>query len=112
MSNVERYYKALKTAVDLQQKQYEVKELMRELSDNLTVAELKRRSFNDDDANKAFELLLNDNDIYIDESMYVSSILIYKDVNINLHIDKSSLNGSAMRCVLKDISNKDIFDAY
>jgi hypothetical protein len=111
MSNIERYEQILIAAIEIQQLKSEIKDRLRVLSQNMTAYELKNRSFENEDASKAFSIVLAKNDFIVMPESHVQSSLKYKDVKIYLHCQPAKLGSQAMGRIIDAIKNTEILDA-
>ena len=110
MNNVERYEALMTAALEAKQLKIELKRKLAEMGKIITASELHGRYFNSEDANKAFAILA-DGKVKIEERQHVKSQLIYKDVEISLHAHPHRLESDAMKHVLDELGNKEIFEA-
>lgn len=109
MNNVERYERLIMSALEAQQSIIDLKGHLKDVADNMTAYELSNRSFNDDDAKKAFAII-NDSLVDIEECQFIKSRLKFKDVEISLHCLPNNVKADAIRQVMKDLTNNQIFN--
>lgn len=108
MSTTERYEKLIMAALRAQQLKKELSDELRTVSENLTAYEIKHRSFDNEAAHKAF-LLIADSGVEIEPTSYASGELLFKDVKIYLYEHPSKLRGDAVKQVLTELRNSEIF---
>lgn len=115
--STDRYITAIQAALDIQQKQIEIRQLHRTIAQNLTAYEVGRRDFDDDAARRAFKALSEP--AKIAQCLFVKAKLEYKQVSISLHSDPIEEPGrinsggasSAMKQVFSEIRVKDVVDS-
>lgn len=110
MNNVERYEALLRSAFEAQQLKIELRRKLAEIAKDITANELKHRSFNNEDARKAFEIL-SGGTIEIKKNQYVKATATYNDVEIHLRELPQGLGSKAMSQVLSNLTDSEIFNA-
>lgn len=106
----DNYIKALKASIEIQQKRKEIKKLMREISDLLTLDEVVNRTFCHESAKNAWAVF--DKGVIIENSSSgESKKIMCGDVYILVCCDPEKQPATAMRYVLEPIDTNDLVKA-
>jgi len=101
--NIERYERAIKAALAVQQKRLEIEDELQIIADNLTAYEAVHRVFDNESAEKAIKIL--EPILGVEEKQHVMATINYQDVEIYLHTLKPH---KFMKPIFQDICVKDI----
>ena len=104
MNTIERYEILIRAALEVRQLRFGIKQNLNLISANITVAEIKSNEFNTDIARKALGILKDERCIEFERAPYVGSRLLYKDIQIALHLPTDTkLNNYVMSKILEGI---------
>lgn len=106
MSTVDRYEKAIKAALEVQQLKSDLSDQYKVIAENLTVSEAMERDFDREASTKAIKILKEE--LGLEEETYVKGSINYKDVRIFLHLPIDAEEWKFMKPIFADISTKDI----
>ena len=106
MSDIERYDRLITAAMEAQQLKIELNNKLKEVANNLTAYELNHRTFCNESTQKAFAILPKE--LKLRKAAHVQSELAFKNTRISLHAKMDNLKGSAMKCILDELSNSEI----
>lgn len=105
----ENYIKALKASIEIQQKRLEIKRLLSEISESLTMGEVINRDFCHESAKNAWPAF--EKGVIIQDSVYGEKKVLYGDISILLCCNPEKAPSTAMKAVLDQIETNDIVKA-